>query len=201
MPQSSGSSRALTAVLSAAALVGVAVWLLQKWRRSGTVQELRRYAIKGMGGDALQTVALTEGCAFPADRVWALIRGDKAVEFNPKAPEWLHKSTFHCAFSAGEALARLHTRYDADTTLLTVDDAAGQRLASGRLGVLSECAQMEVVAVPMQDRGQGPSLWNNGEAPFYHSCKGYRDVHKDPNFFFSSFLGTGIMDGAPLAGN
>jgi uncharacterized protein YcbX len=121
----------------------------------GTVLALHRFAVKGLWFDDLPSVDLAPGETFPDDRAWALIRGDKVGEFKSEDPAWSHKSNFHCAFSAGEALSTLRTSYSAATKELRITDVNGTPLA---VGCLSEVAGREGVEQFFRERLGDPEL-------------------------------------------
>ena len=62
--------------------------------------------------------------ALPCDRAWALLKGGGVLE----GLQWAHKGNFHCAFTAGERLCPLHTRFCDATGTLSVRGGDGREL-------------------------------------------------------------------------
>ncbi len=89
------------------------------------VVTIRRYPVKGLSPEPLERVALTPGEGLPHDRRFALARAE--ARFDPDRPEWLPKSNF-LMLMRDEELARLRTRFDAPSGLLTIEDREGQPL-------------------------------------------------------------------------
>ena len=84
------------------------------------VQNIHRFAVKGLGRDELPSITLQSGGGLPHDREWALIFSEQRASFDDAAPEWLHKSHFLCAFTANELVAQFRTAFDAATRALSV---------------------------------------------------------------------------------
>ena len=101
------------------------------------VSALHRFAVKGLDRDELDHVDLYSGGAFPNDRRWALKWSDSADRFFPFAPEWLHKSSFLCAFSATELMASFVTTFEDDTCKLIIQ-RRGFASGDGRVALLRE---------------------------------------------------------------
>jgi len=79
---------------------------------SMTVTKLLRYAVKGLSGDELSSVALTPtDKTFPDDRRFALFKESSSNAFDEHEPEWLHKENFLCAFSDPEMMATFKSSY------------------------------------------------------------------------------------------
>ena len=92
-----------------------------------SIRHLHRFAVKGLGPDSLPSVSLQAGDAFPHDRAWALLKKEHQAKFDTRAPAWLHKEHFACAYTAGEALAALETVFDDESCTLTVRQRAPPR--------------------------------------------------------------------------
>lgn len=78
------------------------------------ITSLHRYAVKGLSGDSIKSVALQQGDGtFEDDRRFALLYDDNGDRnnFDQNDPQWLHKDNFLCAFTAPELLATLRTEY------------------------------------------------------------------------------------------
>lgn len=90
---------------------------------------LYRYPVKGLSPERLASVALRPGETFPGDRAWAIENGQG--NFDPEAPKHLPKIHF-LMLMRNERLAALSTRYDDETTSLTIS-RAGKQVARGQL--------------------------------------------------------------------
>lgn len=93
------------------------------------VAAIYRYPVKGLTPERLHSVTLTPGEGLPQDRRFALAHG--STRFDPAAPEWLPKTNF-LMLMRDERLARLRTRYDDATGVLTVQ-RDGKTVASGNI--------------------------------------------------------------------
>ncbi len=87
---------------------------------TATITSLYRYPVKGLSAEALQRVALEVGQCLPDDRRFAVALG--STEFDPARPEWLSKTHF-IMLMRDESLARLTTRFDANSGVLTIAEA------------------------------------------------------------------------------
>ena len=87
-------------------------------RMAATVRDIHRYPVKGLSPEALARIALTPGEGLPGDRRFALHVA--AEPFDPAAPTWLPKTDF-LALMRHERLAKLATRFDAATGVLTIE--------------------------------------------------------------------------------
>ena len=76
------------------------------------------YPVKGLSPEPLHRVALAPGRCLPQDRRFAIAL--PATRFDPAHPEWLAKTHF-AMLMRDEALAQLHTRFDAETGELGVE--------------------------------------------------------------------------------
>jgi uncharacterized protein YcbX len=88
-----------------------------------TVTDLYRYAVKGLGADAVEQVTICQqGETFPDDRRFALMKTSKMEEFwappvhsqgasTSTSQEWVHKENFLCAFTAPALMAGFQTSY------------------------------------------------------------------------------------------
>mmetsp|Transcript_56833 Transcript_56833/g.130511 ORF Transcript_56833/g.130511 Transcript_56833/m.130511 type:complete len:301 (-) Transcript_56833:639-1541(-) len=105
-----------------------------------SVTQLRRFAVKGLDYDELDSVKLESGGGFPNDRRWALHYEDADVKFAAErvkeggASRWVHKANFLCAFTAPELLGQYKTRFlDETCTLLVARRSDGEQLLSAKL--------------------------------------------------------------------
>jgi uncharacterized protein YcbX len=101
------------------------------------VVSLYRYPVKGLSPERLERVRLERGAYFPADRLFAIENGPSG--FEPAAPRHQSKIKF-LMLMRNAALARLHTRYDDATQVLSVSGEAGSvaadlSTAAGRLAL------------------------------------------------------------------
>lgn len=102
------------------------------------VVSLYRYPVKGLSGEKLPRVSLTQGATFPADRAFAIENGPSG--FDHAAPAWQPKIKFLCLMRNAK-LAALETKYDdASTTLRVTKDgvpmiAGNLRTEAGRAAV------------------------------------------------------------------
>ena len=81
------------------------------------VVSLHRYPIKGLAAETLDEVPLTAGRGFPHDRAWGFAR--HGTDFDPARPVPLPKTRF-LMLARDERLASLDTRFDPETSLLTI---------------------------------------------------------------------------------
>src|SRR5215216_701041 len=88
-----------------------------------------RYPVKSLSAEALPRTRLAPGQTIPADRRYAIENGPSG--FDPAAPAYLPKARF-LMLMRNERLARLETRYDEATQVLTVG-LAGRKVARGDL--------------------------------------------------------------------
>jgi uncharacterized protein len=103
------------------------------------VASLYRYPVKGLSPERLAQADLVKGGGFPADRLYAIENGPSG--FDAAAPQYQPKIKF-LMLMRNEALARLATRYDDATTVLTVEDA-GREVARGALSSPAGCLAIE----------------------------------------------------------
>jgi uncharacterized protein YcbX len=82
------------------------------------IAHLYRHPVKGLTPEPLTRVDLTPGEGLPHDRRFAIAHG--ATRFDPSAPEWMPKTNF-LMLMKDERLAKLRTRFDDATAILTVE--------------------------------------------------------------------------------
>jgi hypothetical protein len=103
------------------------------------VQAIYRYPVKGLSAEALPCTQLEPGQTIVADRRYAIENGPSG--FDPAAPAYFPKIRF-LMLMRNERLARLTTRYDETTHVLTVRE--GEReLARGDLSTEDGRAAIE----------------------------------------------------------
>jgi hypothetical protein len=89
---------------------------------TATIAAIYRYPVKGLSAERMERVALTPGECLPHDRRFAIALG--STPFDPKHPEWLSKIHF-IMLMRDEKLARLQTRFDAESGVLTIAENGG----------------------------------------------------------------------------
>lgn len=82
-----------------------------------TITNIYRHPIKGLSPEPLERTVLTPGQGVAQDRRFALAHA--ATRFDPAAPQWLPKTNF-LMLMKNERLARLKTKFDEATGILTV---------------------------------------------------------------------------------
>jgi len=82
-----------------------------------TLNEIRRYPVKGLNGEALDHTMLAPGEGIPHDRRFALAHA--ASQFDRGNPEWMPKRNF-LQLMRDERLALLDARFDPETGMLTM---------------------------------------------------------------------------------
>jgi len=88
---------------------------------TGIVTALTRYPIKGLSPETLHSIKLQQGQGFSGDRSFALALPN--TPFDSANPKCLPKTLF-LMLARQEALARLHTRHDANSGMLHVRDGS-----------------------------------------------------------------------------
>jgi uncharacterized protein YcbX len=84
------------------------------------ITAIYRYPVKGLSAERLGAVALEIGECLPQDRRFAIALG--TTEFDPARPHWLAKTHF-IMLMRDTGLARLSTRFDPQTGVLTIAEA------------------------------------------------------------------------------
>jgi uncharacterized protein len=103
------------------------------------VASLYRYPVKGLSPEPLERAELPAGGHFPGDRMFAIENGPSG--FDPAAAEHLPKMRYLMLMKQ-EKLAKLRTRYDDATGVLTMSQG-GHAVASGDLGSAEGRAAIE----------------------------------------------------------
>lgn len=103
-----------------------------------TIGAIYRYPVKGLSGEKLERVALRRGECLPHDRRFALALG--STVFDPRNPEWLPKTRF-AMLMRDEKLARLQTRFDAESGMLRIKEN-GRELLHERLTEPEGCREV-----------------------------------------------------------
>src|SRR5215472_12522502 len=86
---------------------------------TAAITEIYRYPVKGLSPEPLTEVALASGRCLPHDRRFAIAL--PSTRFDPANPQWLAKTHF-IMLMRDEKLARLRTKFDADSGTLTVSE-------------------------------------------------------------------------------
>lgn len=81
------------------------------------LDEIRRYSVKGLNGEALDETVLEPGEGVPHDRRFALAHA--ASQFDRDNPGWMPKHNF-LQLMRDERLALVDARFDPDTGILTI---------------------------------------------------------------------------------
>jgi uncharacterized protein len=84
---------------------------------TAAIAKLYRYPVKGLSPERLECATLAVGQCLPQDRRFAIALG--STEFDPAHPTWLAKTHF-IMLMRDEALARLNTGFDPQTSVLTI---------------------------------------------------------------------------------
>ncbi len=116
------------------------------------VAEIYRYPVKGLTGEALESVALTEGQALPGDRRFALTLGTTPTD--GQTIEWMEK-TFFLTVMRHEKVAKLRTAFDPEAGILTIE-RQGRSVAKGDITTPVGRAMIEeFFAAYMGDEARG----------------------------------------------
>jgi len=89
------------------------------------IESLFRYPVKGLSGQALESIQMTKNGTVPGDRVFALVRPGAPVD--PANPKWAKKSLF-CMLMLDEGLARVQTSLDLETWRFSVSNGSRKLL-------------------------------------------------------------------------
>jgi uncharacterized protein len=92
------------------------------------ITQVYRYPVKGLSAEPLDRVALAIGRCLPQDRRFAIALG--STHFDPAQPQWLAKTNF-IMLMRDEKLARLSTRFDPRSKLLTITERGIVLLEAG----------------------------------------------------------------------
>jgi uncharacterized protein len=118
-----------------------------------TINAIYRYPIKGLSAEKMDRVVLMRGECLPHDRRFAIALG--STVFDPQHPKWLPKTHF-VMLMRDESLARLQTRFDPESGILTIAEN-GTVLSRGRLSDPEGCrVTAEFFANFLGDSVEGP---------------------------------------------
>jgi len=104
-------------------------WAINTSMPAASIQSIYRYPVKGLSPEALARAELAVGQTVAGDRMYAIENGPSG--FDSAAPGYLPKIRF-LMLMRNERLARLDTRYDDLTRVLTIREG-GAEVARGRL--------------------------------------------------------------------
>ncbi len=104
---------------------------------SATIQAIYRYPVKGLSPEPLGRTRLSQGETVPGDRLYALENGPS--EFDAAAPRHQPKLRY-LMLMRNERLARLHTRFEQESHVLTIEHEGRQtrgdlRMPEGRAAI------------------------------------------------------------------
>ncbi len=118
-----------------------------------SISSIYRYPVKGFSPEALDSVQLTAGEGLPNDRRFALARATTVVD--PEKPEWQPKTNFFM-LRKEEKLAQLHTRFDENSGMFTIE-CGGEYLLSACITEPRGRASIETFfAAFLSDQAGGP---------------------------------------------
>ena len=121
--------------------------------QGAALRAIYRYPIKGLSAEALPRTRLVAGQTIAGDRRYAIENGPSG--FDPAAPSYLPKIRF-LMLMRNERLARLDTRYDDTSQVLTISEA-GREVARGDLsGAAGRAAIERLFATFSADELRGP---------------------------------------------
>ena len=163
------------------------------------VLRLWRYAVKGLDPDELPLARLKYRGGLPFDRNWALHFTPDALpsasdnpeapvsQFDPHKPQWVHKQCFLAAFTAGQLLGTLQTRFDDKTMTLTVSQREdGKQLLQSQLDTPQGRSEVSLFFTHLEgNKGRKVHLVQSakGEHHFGNTPRGFKtprrpDGHK-----------------------
>lgn len=106
---------------------------------SATLAEIRRYAVKGLNGEALDAATLAPGGGIPDDRRFALAHASSG--FDRSDPHWLPKQHF-LTLLRDERLALLDASFEPESGVLTIR-RDGRQVARGDITQPLGCMLIE----------------------------------------------------------
>jgi uncharacterized protein len=136
------------------------------------VAALHRYPVKGLSPERLSRAVLQNGAYFPGDRLFAVENGPSG--FDATDPQHQPKIKF-LMLMRNEALARLRTRYDDETGILTIEEG-GREAARGDLATRQGRLAIEAffrTYMPRELRGPPKLLGAPDGFRFTDSRKGF----------------------------
>lgn len=137
----------------------------------GKIENLYRYPVKGLSAQALDSVMLSKGFCFPADRIVAIARGDGAYNENDPT-KWIDKGNFFVLREEAR-LANLETRYEPETDSLVIKVAGHQVLSANLSTIDGQNAIVEFYALMFEQ--------NKNSSPKIARAEPYRFTDVDPD--------------------
>ena len=126
------------------------------------IDRLYRYPVKGLTAEALETVDVEAGQAFPWDRAFALAQGD--APFDPAAPAWLPKHHFMCLMTNAR-IAALRSSFDDRSGVLTLLGPDGASVQAHAVSAAGRAELAAWLARFLADEARG--------TPVLHHTKGH----------------------------
>ena len=112
------------------------------------IAAIYRYPVKGLSPEPLDRITLRPGECLPQDRRFAVAL--PSARFDPEDPKWLPKTQF-VMLMRDETLARLRTRFDPASLVLTVTHNSGQRDETTLCVCLAEAEGRQALAAFLED--------------------------------------------------
>jgi uncharacterized protein len=126
------------------------------------IESLYRYSVKGLTPERLAAAGLSPGRCIPFDRAFALAQGDASLD--AEHPTWISKVNFLC-LAKNPAAARLRTRFDEASGMLTLHDPGGDDLVASPF-TPEGCAALTTYLTGFL--GSEARYGANGQAPRFH---------------------------------
>ena len=104
-----------------------------------SIAEIRRYPVKGLTAESLDSVTLARGEGLPHDRRFAIAHGSARIDAD--APRWMPRDNF-LMLAKNEKLAQLEAHFDPEAGTLTLRRGFGHT----DLGVFLEVAAGGAIA-------------------------------------------------------
>jgi uncharacterized protein YcbX len=125
------------------------------------IASLYRYPVKSLTPEKLKAARVSPGRCIPWDRAFALDQGNSA--FDPDQPGWVPKTNFMCLVRIAK-IARLATRFDEATHLLTIADPNGARIEADPLTSEGQAALTRFLT---EFLGEDATFGPDGRAPAF----------------------------------
>lgn len=126
------------------------------------IESLYRYPVKGLTPERLAGATLSPGRCIPFDRTFALAQGD--ANLNTEDPAWISKVNFLC-LAKNPAAARLRTKFDEASGVLTIHDPAGEDLTASPFTAEGRTALTSYLTAFL---GPEARYGTDGTAPHFH---------------------------------
>jgi hypothetical protein len=126
------------------------------------IESLYRYPVKGLTPERLTAATLAPGNCIPFDRAFALAQGDAGLD--TEHPAWISKVNFLC-LAKNPAAARLRTKFDEATGLLTIHDPLGEDLVASPFTPEGNATLTSYLTTFL---GPEARYGTDGQAPHFH---------------------------------